>query len=144
MFFNNFFYIASHGAAINFLLWTLSLFIVFELFYLSTRFFSVLTLESSAIHWVTSFRVSNCFFFFFFFRMLWTLGTVRKLFHLPYASRITISESTFTERLFSVSKEWIRSWSHTFLITYDKTLTNRLLAVRLEKETGSKKIKKLE
>ena len=141
MFFNNFFYIASHEAAMNFLIWALSLFIVFDLFYLSTLFFSVLMLESSAIHWVTCFRVSNCYCFFW---MLWTLGTVRKLLHPPHASRITISESTFTERLFSVSKEWIRSWSHTFLITYDKTLTNRLLAVRLEKETRRKKIKKLE
>ena len=46
------------------------------------------------------------------------------------------------KKLFSVSKEWVRSWSHAFLITYQKTLTKKLLAVRPEKATRSKKKKK--
>ena len=50
MFFNNSIYIASHGAAINFLFWTASFFFFCRLFYLSTRFLSVLTLESSPIY----------------------------------------------------------------------------------------------
>ena len=61
--------------------------------------------------------------------------------HLPHASRITISATTFTERYFGVSHERVRSWSHDFLMTYDKTLTKKLLAVRLEKVTRKKKIK---
>ena len=36
----------------------------------------------------------------------------------------------------------MRSWSHAFLITYDKTLTKNLLAVRPEKVTRRKKRKK--
>ena len=43
MFFKNSFYIVLHGAAINFLIWT-SLTFFLRLFYLSTRFLSVLTL----------------------------------------------------------------------------------------------------
>ena len=46
------------------------------------------------------------------------------------------------ERLFSVSKEWFRSWPHAFLITYDKTLTEKLLAVHPEKVAQRKKRKK--
>ena len=46
------------------------------------------------------------------------------------------------ERLSSVSKEWVRSWSHAVLITYHKVLTKKLLAVRPEKVMRWKKIKK--
>ena len=45
---------------------------------------------------------------------------------------------------FNVSKERVRSWSHAFLITYDKTLTKKLLAVRPEKVTLRKTTKPLE
>ena len=41
-----------------------------------------------------------------------------------------------------MSKESVRSWSHAFLITYDKMLTKKLLAVRLEEVTRRKKRKK--
>ena len=33
-------------------------------------------------------------------------------------------------RFFSVSKEWVRSWSHVFLIVYYKMFSKKLLAVR--------------
>ena len=54
------------------------------------------------------------------------LVTVHKLCHVLHASRITTCGTIFTERHFSVSKEWVRSWSHTFLITYHKTLIKKL------------------
>ena len=111
MFFNNSFYIASHGAAINFLIWTSSLFFFFRLFYLSTRFLSVLTI---AIDWLTG--LTNLFpsfwLFLVLFWMLWMLVTVHKPCHVPHASRMKTSRTIFTERLFSVSKQWVRSWSH--------------------------------
>ena len=116
MFFNNSFYIVSHGVVINFLIWTSSLFFFLRLFYLSTRFISVallLTLKSSAIHWLTCFQVSRGLFLVLFW-MLWTLVTVHKLCHVPYASRIKTCGTIFTERHFSASKEWDRSWSHAF------------------------------
>ena len=125
MFFNNSFCITSHGAAINFLIWTSSLSFFFRLFYLSTRFISVLTLKSSAIHWLTCFRVSSGLFLVLFW-MLWMLVTMHKLCHVPHTSRITSCWTIFMERHFSVSKEWVRSWSHAFLITYHKTLIKKL------------------
>ena len=140
---NNSFYIASHGAAINFLIWTFSLFFFFRPFYLSTLFLPVLTIESSAIEWVTG--LTNLFKSFLLllvlFWMLRMLVTFHKPCPVPHASRITW-RTVFTERLFSVSKEWVRYWSHTFLITYDKTMTKNLLAVRPEKVARRKKRKK--
>ena len=145
MFFINSFYIASHGA-INFLIWTSSLSFSFRLFYLSTQF-SVLTIESSAsIHWLTG--LTNLFprswLFLVLFWMLWMLATVHKPCYVPHASRKTTWRTIFMERIFSESKEWVRSWSHAFLMAYDKTLTEKLLAVHSKKVTGSKKEKKLE
>ena len=46
------------------------------------------------------------------------------------------------ERIFSESKEWVRSWSHAFLMAYDKTLTEKLLAVHLKKSDEKQKWKK--
>ena len=143
MLFNNSFYIASHRAAINFLIGTSSLLFFFRLLYVSTRFLSVLTLESSAIHWLTNwqtcFRVSGCFLCFFGCCGYW----LPWISHVPHASsRITTWGTIFMERSFSVSNEWVRSWSHAFLITYDKTLTKKLSAVRPEKVTRRKKRKK--
>ena len=144
MFFNNSLYIAWHGAAVNFLTWTTSFFLL-RLFCLSTRFLSVLTIESSAIHWLNG--LTNLFpsfwQFLVHFWMLWMLVTVHKPCHVPYASRITTWEIILTERVFCVSKERFRPWSHLilvrpFLITYDKTL----LAVRPQKVTRRKKRKK--
>ena len=48
MFFNNSIYTGSHGAAINFLIWSSSLSFFLWNFYLSTRFLCVLTLEQLA------------------------------------------------------------------------------------------------
>ena len=125
---NNSFYIASHGAAINFLIWTSSLFFFFRLFYLSTRFLSVLTIESSAsIHWLTGLNnlLLSLWLFLVLFWMLWMLVTVHKPCHVPHASRITNWRTIFTERLLSGSKEWVRSWSHAFLIADHKTSTKK-------------------
>ena len=140
MFFNNSFYIASHGAAISFLIWTSSLFFFFRPLYLSTRFlcFDHWTFYHSLtkLAWLTCFRVSGCFLWFFW--MLWMLLTVHKLCHVPHGSRILTRGTIFTERLFSVSKGWVRSWSHAFFINYDKTLTN---SFRPEEVTRRKKTK---
>ena len=109
MFFINSFYIASHGA-INFLIWTSSLFFSFRLFTYRLNF-SVLTIESSAsIHWLTG--LTNLFprfwLFLVLFWMLWMLVNVHKPCHVPHASRKTTTWRTiFTERLFGVSKEWV-------------------------------------
>ena len=43
------------------------------------------------------------------FWMLWMLVTVFNLCQVPHASGITTWGTLFTERLFSVSKEWVRS-----------------------------------
>ena len=121
MFLNNSFYIASHGATMNLLVWTSSVFFFFRVFYLSTQFISILTLKSSAIRWLICFRVSSRLFFVFFW-MLWMLVTVYMC-HVPYASQVSACRTIFTERRFSVSKKWIRSWSQAFLITFHKTFT---------------------
>ena len=100
--------------------------------YLSTRFLCVLTIESSATQWLTG--LTNLFSqFLAVFCSFWMLVTFHKLCHVPHASRITTRGTTFTERIFSASKEWVKSWPHAFLITYDKTFTKKLLAVRPEK-----------
>ena len=141
MFFNNSFYIASHGVAINFLIWTSSLFFFFRLFYLSTRFISVLTLKSSIIHWLTCFRVSSGLFLALFL-MLWMLVTLYKLCHVPHVPQTTTFETIFTQKHFIVSKKWVRSWSHAFLITYHKTLTKKFIGGPFRKVTRRKKRKK--
>ena len=134
MLFTNSFYIASHEAAISFLIWTSSLFFFFRHFYLSTRSISV-------FHWLSCFRVFSGLFPVPFWKT-WILVTVYKLCHVPHASRITTCGTIFTERHFSVSKEWVRSWSHDFLITYHKTLTKKLFGGTSrksdEKETKKK------
>ena len=80
---------------------------------------------SSAIHWLNCFRVSSGLFLVLFW-MLSMLVTIHELCHVPHASRITTCGTIFTKRHFSVSKEWVRSWSHTFLINYHKTLAKKL------------------
>ena len=143
MFFKNSFYFASNGAAINFLIWTPSLFFLFRLFYLSTRFVS--QLESSAsIHWLTG--LTNFFPSFWLFLMLfWRLEmlvTVHQLHHVSHASQITTSRTIFTERLFGAPNEWVRYSSHAFLIAYHKTLTKKLFTCCPEKVMRRKKEKK--
>ena len=70
------------------------------------------------------------------------LVTVHKLCHVPHASRITTWATIFTERLFSVSKEWVRSWSLVSLITYYKKFAEKLLAIRSKKGREGKMKKK--
>ena len=94
---------------------------IFSFFYLPTRFFSVLTLEYSAIHWLTCFRVPGWFLCFFGCYEYWLPCILVKLCHVPHASWIITWGTIFIEPLFSVSQEWVRSWSHAFLIAYDKT-----------------------
>ena len=67
--------------------------------------------------------------------MRWMQVTVHKLCHLPHTSRITTCGTIFAEIFSGVSKKWVRSWSHTFLIANVKTWTRKLLVVRQEKET---------
>ena len=139
MFFNNSFYIASHGPVINLSIWISSLFFFFKIFCLSLWFLFVLALEPSAIHWLTCFRVSGCFFVLFW--ILWMLVTVHKPCHVPHASRITTWAIIFMERLFCVSKEWVRLWSYVFLITCYKMFAKKLLAVRQKRGKRRKKRK---
>ena len=67
------------------------------------------------------------------------LVIVHKPCYVPHKLRITTWGTIFTKRLFSVFKERVIFWSHIYLITYDKTLTEKLLAVRPEKVTRKKK-----
>ena len=115
-------------------------FFFFSLYYLSTQFISVLTLKSSAIHWLNCFGFSSGLFLVLFW-MLWMLVTVHKLCHVSYASRMTTCGTIFTKRHFSVSKEWVRSWSQAFLITYHKTLIKKLFGGPSRKSTRRKKRK---
>ena len=144
MFFNNSFYISSYGAEINFLIRRSSLFFSFRLFYLSIRFMSVLTLKSSAIHRLTCFQISSGLFLVIIW-MLWMLVTMHKLCRVTGALQITTCGTIFMERHFSVFKEWIRSWSHAFLVTYHKNLIKKLFEGTSRKsDEKEKKKKKLE
>ena len=69
------------------------------------------------------------------FWMLWILVTVHKPCHVLHALWITTWGTIFMERLFSKSQKSVRSWSYAFLITYDKMLPKKLLAVCPEKVT---------
>ena len=84
--------------------------------------------------WIFSHLQANLFpsfwLFLVLFWVLWMLVTVYKPCHVPHASRITTSRKLFGERLFSVSKESVRSWSHAFLIIYHKTFTKKLKTVQ--------------
>ena len=73
---------------------------------------------------------------------LWMLVTMDKPCHGPHTSRMTTWITIFTRILFSVSKKWVRSWSHVFVITYHETLPRKLLAIRPEKVTTKEKRRK--
>ena len=96
---------------------------------------------SSAIHWLTCFRVSSGLFLVPFW-MLWMLVTVYKLCHVPHALQITTWGTIFTKRNISVFKEWVRSWSRAFLIAYHKTLTKKPFGGRSRKNDEKEKKKK--
>ena len=137
MFFNNSFYIASHEAAIN--LFSFSS----DFFYLSTRFLSQFLCFDP---WIFCHPLASLFpsfwRFFVLVWMLWMLVTLHKPCHVPHASRITTIGTIFMERFLTLSREWVRSWSHTLLKTSHKTFTKKLLAVLPEKVTRRKKEKK--
>ena len=130
MFFNNSFYIFSHGAAIYFLIWTSCL---SSNFLTSQLNFSLL---------------ANLFLSFWlllgFFWMLWMLFTVLNLCHVPHVPRLTTWGTLFTERHFSVYKKWQRSWSYASLTIYNKTFAKNLKAVcpKSSREPEKKKRKR--
>ena len=95
----------------------------------------------SAIHWLTCFRVSSRLFLGLFW-MLWMLVTMHKLYHVPHTPQITTCGTIFTERHFSVSKEWVRSWSHASLITYHETFTKKLFSGPSRKSDKKEKKRK--
>ena len=104
-----------------------------------------MTIEpSTCIHWLTGLTklFPSFWLFLVLFWMLWIMVTVHKPCHVTHKSRITTWRKLFMERPFSVSNEWVRSWSHAYLIAYHKTLTKKLLAVCPEKVTRRKKEKK--
>ena len=82
------------------------LFFSFRLFYLSTRFLFVLTLESIAIC-KTCFRVSDSPFwqFLVLFWMFLMLLTMHKPCHVPLLSQVITSGTKIMEICFGVSKE---------------------------------------
>ena len=123
----------------NFLIWTSSLFLFLKTFLLVNSIFLCFD------PWIFCHPLTNLFpgswLIHVIFWMLWMLVTVHKPCHVPHTSWIKAWGKIFIERLFSVSQWWVRSWSHAFLITYDKTLTKNLLAVRPDKVTRRKKRK---
>ena len=112
---------------------------VFSFLFLQT--FLLLTLKSSAINCITYFRVSRGLFFVLFW-ILWMLVTVKKLCHVPHALWITTSGTIFTERHFSMSKDWVRPWSHALYITYHKTFTRKYFGSPSRKSDEKEKKKK--
>ena len=138
MFLSNSFYIASHGATINFLFWTSSLcFHIFLLIKPISLFFDP---------WIFSNLLANMFWLILVLLwVLWMLATVHKPCHVPHASRITTCRTIFWEMFFGVSKELFRSWSYVFLITNIEISAKETLAICPKKRKGKeKKIKNLE
>ena len=93
-------------------------------------FFRIFTYELdfsvlSSTGWLANLFPSFWLFLVLFW-MLWMLATILIPCHVPHALRITTWGTLFTERLFIVSKEWIRSWSQASLIIYHKTFTKNL------------------
>ena len=110
MFFNNSFYIASHGAAINLFFWTSPLFLFSRPFYLSTQFLCFdpyIFCHLLVVH-ITCFRVFSSRFWQFLVLFLDPVHAgyhAFKLCHVPQESWITTSGTTFTGICFGVSKE---------------------------------------
>ena len=67
-----------------------------------------------------------------------------KVCHVLHASRLTTYGTIFLEIFFGVSKEWVKSWSHVFLISNLNIFPKKLLVVRPEKGTRRNKKIKLE
>ena len=62
-----------------------------------------------------------------------------KVCHVLHASRLTTYGTIFLEIFFGVSKEWVKSWSHVFLISNLNIFPKKLLVVRPEKGTRREK-----
>ena len=123
MFFNNSFYTASHGAPINILIWTSFLFFFFQTFLVINWFpFGFHPWIFCHTLLLTCFQVSGCFLCFYECCKCWLMCISHVMCHKSQMSQITTWATTFMVRLFSVSKEWVRSWSHVFLITYQKNI----------------------
>ena len=149
IFFNNGFYISSHGTTINFLICAFSL---------SSDYFTYQPNFSLFWPWIFCHPLANTvwltnllpsfWLFLLLFWILWMLVTVFKPCHVPHVSQITTTGTLFTEKLFSVSKESARSWSHAFFIIYNKTFAKKLKAVRAkscgEREKGKEKERQLQ
>ena len=121
--------------------WQYCLYISYSIFiaYISyTIFMQVLLLYF--VRYIYGYMKSRQFLLLFW--MFQRLVTVDKPCHVTHASGITTSETTFPKICFGVSKEWVRSWPHVFLITKIKKLTKKLLEVRPQKVTRREKKKK--
>ena len=99
--------------------------------------------------WIFCHPLANLFpsfwLFCVLFWMLWMLVTVHKQCHVQHASQITTWATIFMERLFSVSRKWVRYWSHVFLITYYKpSLKSFEQSAQKRGAKGKKKKKELE
>ena len=119
--------------------WSTNQLLLLNIFSFSSDFFTyqlnfflfwLLNLLSSTTHynWLICFWVSWSHFSVLFW-MLRMLVTMNKWCHVPHASRITTLGKIFTKIPFGLPKEWVRSWSHAFLITNAKTLAKKLLTV---------------
>ena len=81
-------------------------FLFFRLLYLSTRFLSVMILESSVIHYILLANLFRSFFRPFLCAFLDDANAImNKPCHVPRASRITTSGKFFMEIPIGVSKE---------------------------------------
>ena len=130
MFFNKNFHIASHGAPISCFFWIYFRFLQTFLLINSISFCSDCWIFYHPLHinWLICFWVSWSHFSVLFW-MLRMLVTMNKWCHVPHASRITTLGKIFTKIPFGLPKEWVRSWSHAFLITNAKLLAKKLLTV---------------
>ena len=132
MFLSNSFYIASHGATINFLFWTSSL--CFQ------NFLLIKPISLFFYPWIFSSLLANLFWLILVLLwVVWMLATVHKPCHVPHASRITTCRTIFWEIFFVVSKEWFRSWSRVFLITNIEISAKEPLAICPKKGRKRKK-----
>ena len=103
-------------------------------FLLRQTFLLINSISLCSVPWIFFYPLANSFpsfwLFLVLFWMLWMLVTVHKTCHVAHASRITTWGTLFMERLFSLSNESVRSWSHAVLIIYHKTFAKKLKAVR--------------
>ena len=118
---------------------------IFSFLFLQT-FLLISSISLCFDYWIFCCLLANLFpivwLFLVLFWMLWILVTVHKPCHVPPASRITTWGKMFKKIFLGMSKEWLRSRSHSSLITNLKTLAKKILEVRPEHWTRRKKEKK--